>query len=54
LFVCLWYLGLSSGLSSSATPPAFFCEGFFKIGLANYLPGLASNCDLPDLCSLSS
>jgi hypothetical protein len=25
----------------------FFCEGFFQDSLANYLPGLASNCN-PD------
>jgi hypothetical protein len=28
--------------------------GFFKVGLANYLPRLTSNCNPPDLCLLSS
>jgi hypothetical protein len=28
--------------------------GIFEIGSLNYLPGLASNCDPPDLCLLSS
>jgi hypothetical protein len=32
----------------------FFVMGFFEIGLENYLPRLASNCDPPDLCLLSS
>jgi hypothetical protein len=27
----------------------FFVMGFFKTGLVNYLPWLASNCDTPDL-----
>jgi hypothetical protein len=32
------------------TPPAFFVMGFFK----DICPGLALNCNLPDLCLLSS
>jgi hypothetical protein len=40
-------------LSHSNSP--IFVMGFFEIGsLANYLPRLASNCDLPNLCLLSS
>jgi hypothetical protein len=39
-------------LSHSTRP---FFEGFFsRLGLANYLSRLASNCDPPDLCLLSS
>jgi hypothetical protein len=29
-------------------------QSFLVLGLTNYLPGLASNLDLPDLCLLSS
>jgi hypothetical protein len=32
----------------------FFVKGFFEIRLMHYLAGLASNCDPPDLCLLSS
>jgi hypothetical protein len=32
----------------------FFMKSFLRQGLVNYLPGLASNWDLPDLCLLSS
>jgi hypothetical protein len=38
-------------LSHSTSP--FFVMGFFEIGSWNYLPGLASNRDPPDLCLLS-
>jgi hypothetical protein len=34
--------------------PALYCDGFFWDSLKNYLPGLASNFDSPDLCLLSS
>jgi hypothetical protein len=41
--------------TTRVTPPALFGLGIFEIGgLVNYLPGLASNCDPPDLCLLSS
>jgi hypothetical protein len=30
------------------------CWVFLRWGLENYLPGLALNCDPPDLCLLSS
>jgi hypothetical protein len=34
---------------------SIFCDGFFsRLGLMNYLPGLASKLHLPDLCLLSS
>jgi hypothetical protein len=32
----------------------FSVLGIFEMGLTNYLPGLASNCDPPNLCFLSS
>jgi hypothetical protein len=36
-------------------PPALFLWWVFsRQGLTNYLPGLASNSDPPDLCLLSS
>jgi hypothetical protein len=40
---------------TSATPPSLFCDGFFqdRVWRAIY-PGLASNCNPPDLCLLSS
>jgi hypothetical protein len=44
-----WCLGLNSGPSPQATPPALF-----EIGSQNYLPRLALNWDPPDLCLLSS
>jgi hypothetical protein len=31
-FFFLRYWGLNSGPTPSATPPALFCEGFFKVG----------------------
>jgi hypothetical protein len=31
-FSFLWYWGLNSGPTPWATPPALFCEGFFKTG----------------------
>jgi hypothetical protein len=39
-------------LSHSTCPISVM--GIFEIGLSNYLPGLASNCDPLDLCLLSS
>jgi hypothetical protein len=39
-------------LSHSTSP--IFCDRFFRDSLMNYLPGLASNCNAPDLCLLSS
>jgi hypothetical protein len=39
-------------LSHSTRP--FFVMGFFEIGSSELLPGLALNCDPPDLCLLSS
>jgi hypothetical protein len=39
-------------LSHSTSP--IFVKGFSRLGLVNYLPGLASNLDPPDLCLLSS
>jgi hypothetical protein len=39
-------------LSHSTSP--IFVKGFSRQGLANYLLRLASNCDPPDLCLLSS
>jgi hypothetical protein len=40
-------------LSNSTSP--IFVKGIFELGsLLNYLPGLASNRDPPDLCLLSS
>jgi hypothetical protein len=55
--------GLNSGLHlvgrysyhlSHSTSPFFVMLVFFKIGLVNYLLGLASKCDPPDLCLLSN
>jgi hypothetical protein len=43
----------TQGLYHHSNQP-FFMKGFFKIGSPNYLPGLASNHDPPDLCLLSS
>jgi hypothetical protein len=38
-----------------ATLPAFFCVGYFQDRVSGkYLPQLASNCNLSDLCLLSS
>jgi hypothetical protein len=49
------YWDLNSGLSPWATPPALFYEGFFEIGSRRTIcPGLALNCNPPDLCLLSS
>jgi hypothetical protein len=42
------------GPTPCATPPALLVLGIFEIGLTNYLPRLASNCDPPDLCLLDS
>jgi hypothetical protein len=39
-------------LSLSASP--IFCDRAFRDRVLNYLPRLASNCDPPDLCLLSS
>jgi hypothetical protein len=42
-------------LNSEPLHQPFFVMGFFEMGgLSNYLLGLALNCDLPDLCLLSS
>jgi hypothetical protein len=52
LFFPFW--NLSSEPTPGTTLPVLFCDGFFQWGLANYLPGLASNCDPPDFCLLNS
>jgi hypothetical protein len=39
---------------SHSTALFFFLMGFSRLGLENYLPGLALNCDPPDLCLRSS
>jgi hypothetical protein len=40
---------------ASATPPALFCDRFFKDRvLKTICLGLALNCDSPDLCLLTS
>jgi hypothetical protein len=39
-------------LSHSTRP--VFCDMFVSDSLMNYLPGMASNCNAPDLCLLSS
>jgi hypothetical protein len=52
IFFSVW--DLNSGPSPWATLPALFCEGFFRDRVSNYLPGLASKRDPPDLCLLSS
>jgi hypothetical protein len=38
----------------SCSTSLFLCWVFFRQGLANYLPRLASNRDPPDLCLLNS
>jgi hypothetical protein len=38
----------------SHSTSSIFVMGFFEIGSCDYLPGLASNIDPPDLCLLSS
>jgi hypothetical protein len=53
LFVVL-ELELRAYTLSHSTNQPFFVMGFFKLGLMDYLPGLALNYDLPDLCFLSS
>jgi hypothetical protein len=35
----------------SHSTSAIFCDRIFRDSLMNYLPGLASNCNGPDLCS---
>jgi hypothetical protein len=53
--VCHVVLGVDSGPSPWATPPALFCDGYFRDRvLASYLPGLTLNHNPPDLCLLSS
>jgi hypothetical protein len=55
LFVFFAVLGIelrAFNLSHSTSP--IFVKGFSRYGLDNYLPGLASNHDSPDLCLLSS
>jgi hypothetical protein len=39
-------------LSHSTSP--IFCDRYFRDSLMNYFPRLASNCNAPDLCLLSS
>jgi hypothetical protein len=39
---------------SHSTHTPFFMKDFFRDRVLNYLSGLASNCDPPDLCLLSS
>jgi hypothetical protein len=48
-----WYWGLNSGPILWATPPALFVR-YFKIGSHELFAWVASNCDPPDLCPLSS
>jgi hypothetical protein len=50
------YWGLNSGPTPWTTPLVLFlCEGFFQDRvLWNYLSGLVSNCNPPELCLLSS
>jgi hypothetical protein len=54
----IWTQGITLSrqtFTTWATPPALFHAGYFQDkALSNYLPGLASNCDLPSLCLLSS
>jgi hypothetical protein len=44
----------TQGLHFEPFHPPFFVIGFFKLGLWNCLPGLASDRDPPDLWLLSS
>jgi hypothetical protein len=50
----LLYWGSNLGPTPWVTPLAFFCDGFSRYGLSNYLSRLALNYDPPDLCLLSS
>jgi hypothetical protein len=53
-FFFLQFWGLISGLHLEPLhQPNFWWWGFLRQGLMNYLPGLALNCDPPDLCLLS-
>jgi hypothetical protein len=52
IFLVLGFELRAYTLSHSTSP--FFVKGFSRWGLSNYLPGLASNLDPPDLCLLSS
>jgi hypothetical protein len=51
-FVVLGFELRAFALSHSTSP--IFVKGVFEIGSENYLPGLASNCNPPDLCLPSS
>jgi hypothetical protein len=54
-FFLVVVLGLELGaftLSHSTSP--IFVKNFLRSSLLNFLPGLASKCDPPDLCLLSS
>jgi hypothetical protein len=51
-FVLLGLEVMDFTLSLSTSP--IFCDRFFRDSLMNDLPGLASNCNAPDLCLLSS
>jgi hypothetical protein len=54
-FFFLQYWSSNSRPTPGATPPALLCEGFFQDRVSqNYLPGLTSNSNPPDLCLLSS
>jgi hypothetical protein len=44
---------LTQGLLLKTPHQPYFCEGFFEIGSLE-LFGMASNCNLPDLCLLTS
>jgi hypothetical protein len=46
----LWYGVWTQGLQLQPLCQPFFMKGFLRYGLTNYLPGLASNHDPPDLC----
>jgi hypothetical protein len=50
----LLYQGLNSRPTPWTTLPALFVLGIVKLGPGELLPRLASNCDPPDLCLLSS
>jgi hypothetical protein len=52
-FLTVFFFGGAYYILSHSTSPFLWCV-FSWLGLTNYLPGLASNQDPPDLCLLSS
>jgi hypothetical protein len=55
LFFVFAILGLELKAYSLSHSPALFCEGFFWDRISQIIcPGLALNCDPPDICLLSN